>query len=98
YGSFRSCEVLGADIRWSTAGRANGTGGRYGKQRRFLHLTRGTDRDGPFPRVTPLLSRYSVASPCLSGPGRSYDKDMTTKTVEFTRMADGTREEYQYLH
>ena len=23
---------------------------------------------------------------------------MTTTTVEFTRMADGTRDEYQYLH
>jgi len=94
YGSFRRCEVSGADIRCSTEGRANGTGGRYGKQRRFLNLTRGTDRDGPFPRVT----LHRVASPCLSGPGRSYDEDMTTKTVEFTRMADGTREEYQYLH
>ena len=29
---------------------------------------------------------------------RSYDEGMTTRTVEFTRMADGTRDEYQYLH
>ena len=32
------------------------------------------------------------------GPATSYDQDMTTRTVEFTRMADGTRDEYQYLH
>ena len=53
---------------------------------------------------------HPVASSCWSAPATFYDDTMTSNiatsqspsgsagTVQFTRMADGTRDEYQYLH
>jgi predicted HD phosphohydrolase len=73
------------------------------KQRCFKsNATLVDGRDGPFARVV----RYSTPS---DGPATAtvfYDALMTSTTsasgsapaVQFTRMANGTRDEYQYLH
>jgi predicted HD phosphohydrolase len=81
-------------MRCSTKGRANGTGGRYEEQRRFSEFSPG-ERIGRSVPQGDQLECFVVTV----DTARSYDENMTTtKTVEFTRMADGTRDEYQYLH
>lgn len=91
YDLFRPVDVSRSRIWWSTCIQANGTGGRNLVRSSVASQespTWGTERDGPFPRV---WRQYD-------GPMTSNIASGSTATVQFTRMADGTRDEYQYLH